>query len=361
MNDMKMDHEMSSMHRMKIAVCPRAWRVKTIVALCLAAHIATLPSVGSADWFDEIGTGGGSTSGATTTTPASGSAYPTTPSQPSYVQEQRKERGIFAIALTQAAAGSLAGVLSDLIGTLGRKLINWLSAPSPSPSSNRSSEIYSSVSKLSPTEVAAKSLEYPVLGLDKLVLLTSDAPDAQEMPSPSWEKVQGEPMDKWNRHRVNFRTTLKTNDIFSFKFTTSLPGLAKLINVNSRGEITPFPAPYYAMPFGDNRFPPRRGIRMTGQPGTEYLIIEFTPCLPHHMRNDDRVAKFKGQLDICKVEETGQASKGMNRSAKDMTDLFVSSGGSTQDSLPAGVLGSLPGYQSGETLRVVLEIEHVAQ
>jgi len=337
-------------------------RMNILAIACFAGTFVTQP-VMAADWFDELpGSGSIATGNTSTTTQPTSTETPvyTTTTQPApyapvQVQE-RKERSVVAIALTQAVAGSLGGVLSDIIGTLGRKFIIWLNKPSPTPSS----EMAANVANMSPSQVAAKSVEYPMLGIGGLVLLKDVSVDAQELGAIPLETVEGEPLDKWSRYKVNRRLTLKTNNIFAFNFTTNLPGLAKLYNVNARGE-TRLMSYYDALPFIDNRFPKIKGIRIHGEPGTEYLIIEFTPCIPASARHDDRITRYKGSLDFCKVEDIGQSGKSLNRSAKDMTDDGFESTNASAGTQGINVMGSLPDYRAGETVRLVIEVIHNAE
>jgi len=72
---------------------------------------------------------------------------------------------------------------------------------------------------------------------------------------------------------------LSTGDIFALQYSTSLPGLVRLENVDGEGRVAHL-GTYVVHADQLNRLPADQGIRLEGKPGLEVLRMYFHPCLP---------------------------------------------------------------------------------
>ncbi len=156
--------------------------------------------------------------------------------------------------------------------------------------------------------------------------------------------------------------TLKTGEAFAISFATSVPGRVKLINTDANGGVTASPT-YEAIPGNDNRMPRDHegGILMTGATGTEYMDVEFTPCVSLSLAQDTRVAGFSGHLPACSA---GVAVK-QYRPALASGEGGVADHGGKAMQFPSSGDPSQPvaiapaNYAKGEQLRFRIVIHHV--
>jgi hypothetical protein len=76
-----------------------------------------------------------------------------------------------------------------------------------------------------------------------------------------------------------------------------------LINTDVDGQVSTSDF-YEALPAADNRMPRdwQGGITMAGRKGTEYLDVDFTPCISQQYASDPRVAMFQGLIPACSQE-----------------------------------------------------------
>lgn len=73
---------------------------------------------------------------------------------------------------------------------------------------------------------------------------------------------------------------MKTGDVFAMHYSTSLPGVVQVLNIDPKGVTTSL-GRYTVRPDQDNRIPEgRQGIGLSGAPGTEILRVLFYPCRP---------------------------------------------------------------------------------
>jgi hypothetical protein len=96
---------------------------------------------------------------------------------------------------------------------------------------------------------------------------------------------------------------IRTGESFSILFATTVPGRVRLINTDVAGQVST--SDYYeALPAADNRMPRdwQGGITMAGSKGTEYLDVDFTPCVSQQYATDPRVAMFQGLIPACSQE-----------------------------------------------------------
>ena len=156
--------------------------------------------------------------------------------------------------------------------------------------------------------------------------------------------------------------TLKTGEAFAIAFATSVPGRVKLINTDAHGAVSSSPT-YEAIPGNDNRMPREHegGILMTGATGTEYMDVEFTPCVSASLAQDARVAGFSGHLPPCSA---GVAVK-QYRPAQANGEGGVADFGGKAMHFPASGDPGQPvaiapaNYTKGEQLRFRIVINHV--
>jgi hypothetical protein len=93
---------------------------------------------------------------------------------------------------------------------------------------------------------------------------------------------------------------IKTGESFAVLFATTVPGRVRMLNTDVNQVVTASDV-YEALPGADNRMPRdwQGGIMMAGRAGTEYLDVEFTPCVSQQYINDPRVVQFRGLLPSC--------------------------------------------------------------
>lgn len=91
---------------------------------------------------------------------------------------------------------------------------------------------------------------------------------------------------------------LRTGDVFAVQFSTNLPGIVRLENIDPAGQVQLL-GTYPVLADQLNRIPRERGIRLEGEAGTERLRFFFRPCLhaaPVARSADER---WSGQLPAC--------------------------------------------------------------
>jgi hypothetical protein len=93
---------------------------------------------------------------------------------------------------------------------------------------------------------------------------------------------------------------IKTGEVFAVKFSASVPGRARMFNTDVAGQ-TSESSLYEVIPGVDNRMPRdfEGGILMVGNPGLEYLEIQFTPCISATLKNHLSVQNFVNLLPAC--------------------------------------------------------------
>jgi hypothetical protein len=156
--------------------------------------------------------------------------------------------------------------------------------------------------------------------------------------------------------------TLKTGEAFAIAFATSVPGRVKLINTDATGAVSSSPT-YEAIPGNDNRMPRELegGILMTGTPGTEYMDVEFTPCVSASLTQDARVAGFSGHLPPCSagvaVKQYRPALANGEGGVADFGGKAMQFPASGDPSQPVAIAPA--NYAKGEQLRFRIVINHV--
>ncbi len=156
--------------------------------------------------------------------------------------------------------------------------------------------------------------------------------------------------------------TLKTGEAFAIAFATSVPGRVKLINTDAQGVVSTSPT-YEAIPGNDNRMPREHegGILMTGATGTEYMDVEFTPCVSASLAQDSRVAGFNGQLPPCSagvaVKQYRPATANGEGGVADHGGKAMQFPSSGDPSQPVAIAPA--NYAKGEQLRFRIVINHV--
>ncbi|MGC4079630.1 MAG: hypothetical protein QM702_21815 [Rubrivivax sp.] len=96
--------------------------------------------------------------------------------------------------------------------------------------------------------------------------------------------------------------TLRSGDVFAVQFSTSLPGLVTLQNVDAQGRSANL-GTYPVLADQLNRIPRDRGIRLEGDTGVERLRFLFRPCL--HAAPLSRPSDYllAGRLPACSAAE----------------------------------------------------------
>ena len=92
--------------------------------------------------------------------------------------------------------------------------------------------------------------------------------------------------------------TLKTGDVFAIRYATNLPGQVRLENIDPAGARSDLGV-YVVLPGKDNRIPLDRGIKLTGQSGTEVVKLYFYPCFPPTAASQDLAGGLKDRLPLC--------------------------------------------------------------
>jgi hypothetical protein len=130
--------------------------------------------------------------------------------------------------------------------------------------------------------------------------LTDDTPKATVKEVVQFTNVQQ------GNARLSF--DIKTGEAFAILFATTVPGRVRIINTDASGAVSASDV-YEALPGADNRMPRdwQGGIVMSGASGTEYMEVEFTPCLSQQYVNDPRVSPFQGILPQCSQEAATKA------------------------------------------------------
>lgn len=156
--------------------------------------------------------------------------------------------------------------------------------------------------------------------------------------------------------------TLKTGEAFAIAFATSVPGRVRLINTDANGAVSSSPT-YEAIPGNDNRMPRETegGILMTGATGTEYMDVEFTPCVSASLSQDVRVSGFSGHLPACPagavVKQYRPAQANGEGGVADFGGKAMQFPASGDPSQPVAIAPA--SYAKGEQLRFRIVINHV--
>lgn len=102
---------------------------------------------------------------------------------------------------------------------------------------------------------------------------------------------------------------LRTGDVFVLQFSTNLPGLVRLENIDSRGRVADL-GTYTVLVDTLNRLPRDRGIQLQGQPGLERLRFYFYPCMPPEAAGKPWAADFEQRLPPCYRAAARQTADG---------------------------------------------------
>lgn len=157
---------------------------------------------------------------------------------------------------------------------------------------------------------------------------------------------------------------ITTDQAFAVLFATSVPGRVRLINTDA-DQVVATSSVYEAIPANDNRMPRQHegGILMTGKPGTEWLDVEFTPCISPSLKQHPSVAGFVGTLNPCGNESATKQYPPALANGKGGAAAF----GGKAMAFPVGADPSQPvalapaNYAKGDTLRFRIKINHQAK
>lgn len=108
------------------------------------------------------------------------------------------------------------------------------------------------------------------------------ADSAAPLPAIAYLVQQLDPRDFAVRRLLSFgagEASLQTGDVFAVQYSTSLPGLVRLENIDGDGRVANL-GTYVVHSDQLNRLPGDKGIRLEGNPGLERLRLHFYPCLP---------------------------------------------------------------------------------
>lgn len=152
-----------------------------------------------------------------------------------------------------------------------------------------------------------------------------------------------------------------TDQAFAVLFATSVPGRVRMINTDG-DQMVAASSVYEAIPANDNRMPRvhEGGILMTGKPGTEWLDVEFTPCVSPSLQQHPVVAGFVGVLNPCGNEAATKQYPPALANGKGGAAAF----GGKAMAFPMGADPSQPvalapsNYAKGDTLRFRIKINH---
>lgn len=161
----------------------------------------------------------------------------------------------------------------------------------------------------------------------------------------------------------NLSFAIRTGESFALLFTTTVPGRVRLINTDVNAAVTSSDV-YEALPGQDNRMPRdwQGAIMMAGTPGTEYLDVEFTPCVSAQFASDPRVAPFQGVLPVCSQDVATKTYS----PARGLSDGGVLGGGARAMIFPASpnpgqpVALAPPNYTRGGVLSFRITVQHQA-
>lgn len=157
---------------------------------------------------------------------------------------------------------------------------------------------------------------------------------------------------------------ITTDQAFAVLFATSVPGRVRLINTDV-DQVVATSSVYEAIPANDNRMPRQHegGILMTGKPGTEWLDVEFTPCISPSLKQNPSVTGFVGILNPCGNESATKQYPPALANGKGGAAAF----GGKAMAFPVGADPSQPvalapsNYAKGDTLRFRIKINHQAK
>jgi hypothetical protein len=154
-----------------------------------------------------------------------------------------------------------------------------------------------------------------------------------------------------------------TGEAFALTFSTTVPGRVRLINTDADQAVS-VSSLYEAVPGSDNRMPREHegGVLMTGRPGTEFLDVEFVPCVSPALAQHPAVAGFVGTLPACAQESaTRQYSPAQANGKGGLADLGGKAMSFPSNADPTQPVALAPGnYAKGEALRFRLRIVHQA-
>ncbi len=151
----------------------------------------------------------------------------------------------------------------------------------------------------------------------------------------------------------NLAFDIRSGEAFAILFATSVPGRVRLINTDVEKTVSASDV-YEALPAADNRMPRdwQGGITMAGTKGTEYLDVNFTPCVSPRYGGDPRVSMFQNMLPPCSSDvDAAPLTRARAAGAKAMVFPASSSPGQPVGLAPAN-------YAKGEALTFRITINH---
>ena len=151
----------------------------------------------------------------------------------------------------------------------------------------------------------------------------------------------------------NLAFDIRTGESFAILFATSVPGRVRLVNTDVERQVTVSDV-YEALPAADNRMPRdwQGGITMAGAKGTEYLDVNFTPCVSPRYASDPRVTMFQGTLAACSQDgDAAPVTRARASAAKAMVFPGAASPGQPIGVAPAN-------YAKGDALTFRITINH---
>ncbi len=225
-------------------------------------------------------------------------------------QSNGSKAGFLLPLITTAFTGAFSGAASTLFGNIFNKLFNSINCwaadvgsnqPSancassnqgsnqnnnaPAPAFNAQSPQQSA--QMTKEQAREKLAQAPAFTL-KIEKLSSDQPGANVLNAVEFRKQNGS---------GDLTYDITTGEVFAMRFQTTVPGRVKIINEQA-GQLSSI-GNYEVIPESDNRMPRSRGFKVNPPAGTEYLHIEYTPCVSANLLNDPRVSVFSAHLDPC--------------------------------------------------------------
>jgi len=146
-------------------------------------------------------------------------------------------------------------------------------------------------------------------------------------------------------------TLLKTGDVFAIQYSTNLPGLIRLENVDPKGRVSNL-GTYTVLVDQLNRLPRDRGIRLEGEPGTEILKIYFYPCLPPEAAGQPWGVRMESQLPNCRGAQNTLVADAANGTVQTRSLVNLSQPD------PTMAFAGVADYQKNEVTLAIVRIKH---
>lgn len=269
-------------------------------------------------------------------------------------------QGAFASALSSAA--------STLFGNIFNKLFNPVTCWSQDMGSNQTSPNCAPpagnvagttagftaapgfnppaavIPQMTPDQAREKLAQAPAFTL-KIDKLSSDQPNLQPQQSLEFRKDPGS---------NDLTYSINTGDFFAMLFQTTVPGRVRILN-EAGGQTTPI-GYYEVIPDSDNRMPRSRAMRVDPPAGTEYLHIEFTPCVSSGMLGDPRIAAFSPYMAPCSNESATKQFAGGKYVPPPGSKVIVN----LDSPDPTQPIAAARELSKGETLTMRIIVNHMA-